>query len=153
MGEITKAICDDRRRFCFRTEVYKMNIGWDLDDTLVKTTAKKSTITIDDDPFINPLVAEYIDEIDLIITGRHYSIGMETTELLKELGVFPKKLYMNNEHNYSQDHIAGMKSKHLRTEKCDFYVEDNPNYRAVMRKYTDIPIISVDRAAAILKVL
>lgn len=136
---------------CKDKQQIQMNIAWDLDDTVVKSEANPSIIYNDSSPYLNPALVGYEDKIKVIITGRHMSLYYDTIELMDAIGIYPDVVLINPEVNFSQSHIARIKSCYMQMYNIDVYVEDNAKYRDVMREYTDSKIMSPESVVSLYK--
>lgn len=124
-----------------------MKVAWDIDHTLLfsKNEIQPSTITAEDQPFLNPVVIGRENEISILVTGRPFTKWRDTYDLLWDLGLKKvRQICLNPVKKFDQHHIASMKSKYLDDLEITHYVEDNENYRKVMEKYWEGECISSD---------
>ena len=122
------------------------NVAWDLDYTVLWTDVKPKPARIEasHNPYVHERLLGREAVVEVVITGRYMDALWNTVEMLKTLNIKPKRIAFNWENNYSQEHIATMKSERLNTLGVDIYVEDNASYREVMKQYWDGECISVD---------
>jgi hypothetical protein len=117
-----------------------LKIAWDIDHTLLlsKKEVQPTTIMVDDDPYLNPVVIGRENEISILVTGRPYIKWRDTHDLLLALGLTKiQQICLNPVNKFDQHHIATIKSKYLTELGITHYIEDNPKYREVMRRYWD----------------
>lgn len=122
-----------------------MKVAWDIDHTLIlsKMEPRPAIITTFDEPYLNPVVVGREDKITNLITGRNFKLVAETVYLILHLGCkVDLEIRFNPLENYDQKYIAKMKSRHLELIGATHYVEDNSNYRDVMRRFWNGEVIS-----------
>jgi hydroxymethylpyrimidine pyrophosphatase-like HAD family hydrolase len=130
---------------CSRRRGFDMKVAWDIDHTLVLSNKEPQpvTISVDDEPFLNPVVVGREGDITILVTGRSYTHWKDTYDMVLSLGLKDvKQVCFNHKELYTQHHIASMKSAHLSAIGATHYVEDNPHYREVMCGYWDGKCIS-----------
>lgn len=123
-----------------------MKIAWDLDYTVLWTDVepKPARIEASHNPYVHERLLGREAVVEVVITGRYMDTYWNTVKLLNTLNIKPRRIAFNPENNYSQEHIATMKSEHLNMLGIDIYVEDNASYRDVMKQYWDGECIGVD---------
>ena len=110
-------------------------IVFDIDYTTIYSRGNLPRISLENDPYLNPVLSGRESELRLFVTGRPVSEKWHTLELLNNFGIFPAQVGFNSVENFDQKHIAEEKTYLLEQMGATYYVEDNAKYREVMREY------------------
>ena len=86
-------------------------------------------------PSINPSKVKYI------ITGRPEKYRKYTMNVLKQMGIIPKVMFMNPLGILDQPYVFKMKAAYLNILNADVYVDDDPIWKFKFRKFWDGIII------------